>query len=134
MEIVVVTGIGGGTGSGIFLDMCQILRQRRRQATVIPAKLTGYIVMPDVSLTNVFTASGMEGPIKHNAYAALKELDFWMRVREHEIPYSMQYGNGVTLEWREPPFDYCFLMSASNVEGVPYKDGYMAFGIPLRKI
>ena len=126
VEIVVVTGIGGGTGSGIFLDICQILRAAAKSATVIPAKLTGYIVMPDVSLMNVSTASGMAGPIKHNAYAALKELDFWMRVREHKVPYSMQYGANVTIEWNEPPFDYCILMSSSNVEGVPYKDGYMA--------
>lgn len=126
VEIVVVTGIGGGTGSGIFLDICQILRAAAKAATVIPAKLTGYIVMPDVSLANVSAASGMEGPIRHNAYAALKELDFWMRVKQHEVPYSMQYGNGVTINWDQPPFDYCILMSQSNVEGLPYKDGYMA--------
>ena len=125
VEIVVITGIGGGTGSGTFLDMCQILRDAARATTVIPAKLTGYIVMPDVSLMNVSAASGMEGPIKHNAYAALKELDFWMRVREHNVSYTMQYGTGTPIEWKEPPFDYCILMSASNVEGVPYKDGYM---------
>ena len=126
VEIVVISGIGGGTGSGIFLDMCQILRAAAKAATVIPAKLTGYIVMPDVSLMNVSAASGMEGPIKHNAYAALKELDFWMRVKHHEVPYSMQYGTGTTIEWNQPPFDYCVLMSSSNVEGLPYKDGYMA--------
>ena len=126
VEIVLVTGIGGGTGSGIFLDMCQILRDVAKNATVIPAKLTGYIVMPDVSLAHVSAASGMEGPIKHNSYAALKELDFWMRVKHHEIPYTMQYGNGVKIPWNRPPFDYCILMSSSNVQGVPYKDGYMA--------
>ena len=126
VEIVVVTGIGGGTGSGIFLDICQLLRAAAKATTTIPAKLTGYIVMPDVSLMNVAASSGMEDPIRHNAYAALKELDFWMRVREHEIPYTMYYGTGVPVEWKEPPFDYCVLMSASNVEGVRYKDGYMA--------
>ena len=126
VEIVVITGIGGGTGSGTFLDICQILRDAAKSTTVIPAKLTGYIVMPDVSLMNVSAASGMEGPIKHNAYAALKELDFWMRVREHGVSYTMQYGTGTSIEWREPPFDYCILMSCSNVEGVPYKDGYSA--------
>lgn len=126
VEIVVVTGIGGGTGSGIFLDICQILRAAAKSATVIPAKLTGYIVMPDVSLANVSAASGMEAPIKHNAYATLKEIDFWMRVRQHEVPYSMQYGINTVIAWDKPPVDYCILMSSSNVEGLPYKDGYMA--------
>ena len=127
LEIVVVTGIGGGTGSGTFLDVCQILRYVAREvAPGVPLKLTGYVVMPDVSLENVSTASGMARPIKHNAYAALKELDFWMRVREHGTPYSMQYGDGTVIEWTEPPFDHCILMSSSNVSGIPYKDGYMA--------
>ena len=127
VEIVVVTGIGGGTGSGTFLDMCQILRAAAKETTVIPATLTGYIVMPDVSLVNVASATGMEDPIKHNAYAALKELDFWMRVKKHEVPYRMVYGsNSATIEWKEPPFDHCILMSSSNVEGIPYKDGYQA--------
>ncbi|MBR2661549.1 MAG: hypothetical protein IKE15_09130 [Clostridia bacterium] len=127
VEIVVVTGIGGGTGSGTFLDMCQILRAAAKETTVIPATMTGYIVMPDVSLMNVAAATGMEDPIKHNAYAALKELDFWMRVKEHEVPYRMVYGNNsATIEWKEPPLDHCILMSSSNVEGIPYKDGYQA--------
>jgi len=126
IEIVIVTGIGGGTGSGIFLDMCQILREVARPY-VIPAKLTGYIVMPDVSLMNVKAASGMEDPIKRNAYAALKELDFWMRVKQHEVPYIMEYGNkDASIAWTEPPFDHCILMSSSNISGTPYKDGYMA--------
>ncbi len=126
LEIVVVTGIGGGTGSGIFLDMCQILRQVAKETSVIPAKLTGYVVMPDVSLANVAAASGMEAPIKCNAYAALKELDFWMRVKEHKIHYSMQYGDGTVIDWKEPPFDQCILISGSNISNTPYKDGYMA--------
>ena len=126
VEIVVVTGIGGGTGSGTFLDMCQILRTAVKETTVIPATLTGYILMPDVSLM-IASGTHIEEPIKRNAYAALKELDFWMRVKEHEVPYHMVYGNNsATIEWKEPPFDRCFLMSSSNVEGIPYKDGYQA--------
>ncbi len=126
VEIAVITGIGGGTGSGIFLDMAQIIRAAVNASTVIPPRLTGYIVMPDVSLARVKGASGMEMPIKKNAYAALKELDFWMRVKQHQVKYSMKYGSGTEIEWKEAPFNQCILMSSSNVEGIPYKDGYSA--------
>ena len=127
LEIVVVTGIGGGTGSGIFLDMAQILRAAAtKEIPTIPAKVTGYIVMPDVSLANIDTASGMEDPIKRNSYAALKELDFWMRVKQHETPYSMQYDTGNTIDWDKAPFDHCVLISKSNVAGRPYRNGYDA--------
>ena len=126
IEIVIVTGIGGGTGSGIFLDMCQILREVARPY-VIPANLTGYIVMPDVSLIKVKGDSEKEAEIKGNAYAALKELDFWMSVKEHKVPYTMVYGNNdASITWSEPPFDHCILMSASNINGISYKDGYSA--------
>lgn len=126
VEVALVTGIGGGTGSGIFLDMCQIIRYAAKTVSAIPVRLTGYIVMPDVSLARVKHATGMELPIKRYAYAALKELDFWMRVKQHRVSYSMQYGDGTTIEWKDPPFERCILMSSSNAEGIPYKDGYSA--------
>ncbi len=126
VEVALVTGIGGGTGSGTFLDVCQIIRYAAKNVTVIPTRITGYVVMPDVNLVRVKSADGMEKPIKQNAYAALKELDFWMRVKEHKVPYTMTYGNGTQIEWSEPPFNQCILMSSTNVEGIPYKDGYSA--------
>ena len=127
VEVVIVAGIGGGTGSGTFLDMAQIIRHVAKKCTILPINITGYIVMPDVSLDNVKAAAGMERPIKHNAYAALKELDFWMRVKEHKTPYTMRYGAAEEeITWSEPPFNYCILMSKSNVMGTPYLDGYDA--------
>ena len=126
VQIVIITGIGGGTGSGIFLDICQILRETARLTIKNPIWLNGYIIMPDVSLRNVGAASGMGDPIKHNAYAALKELDFWMRVWKHGVSYTMEYGNEykTRIDWKEPPFDTCYLMSSTNVEGINYKNGY----------
>ncbi len=126
VEVAVITGIGGGTGSGIFLDIAQIIRHEGRKVTTLPIRITGYIVMPDVSLANVAAAPGMENIIKHNGYAALKELDFWMRVKQHEIPYEMKYTAQDSIKWDNPPFDNCVLMSCSNVRGIPYKNGYEA--------
>ncbi len=126
IEIVVLTGIGGGTGSGTFLDMAQIIRHIGTQVSMLPVYITGYIVMPDVSLSRVQGASGMENPIKHNAYAALKELDFWMNVKSHEVPYTMQYNATTSITWSQRPFDSCLLMCSTNTAGIPYKDGYEA--------
>lgn len=126
IEIVILTGISGGTGSGTFLDMAQIVRYVGTQVSMLPVRITGYLVMPDVSLERVKGASGMEDPIKHNAYAALKELDFWMRVKDHEVPYTMQYNATTSITWSEKPFDSCLLMSSTNTKGLPYKDGYEA--------
>ena len=57
VEIVIVTGICGGTGSGIFLDVPQIVRKCMEEGPLAGQQyqITGYIVMPDVSLS-VFPA------------------------------------------------------------------------------
>ncbi len=126
-EIVVATGICGGTGSGTFLDIAQIVRHcMAREANLAGKtyKITGYIVMPDVSLQPVQGNPALESVLKQNGFAALKELDFWMRVGEHKTPYAMQYAGSSPIAWQMPPFDSCILMSAIGVNGEAYADGY----------
>lgn len=124
-EIVVVTGICGGTGSGTFLDVAQIIRHCMAVEPNLAGmtyKITGYIVMPDVSLLPI-NNSALERLLRQNGYAALKELDFWMRVGEHKTPYAMQYSGSKPISWDKPPYDSCILMSAINVSGEAYANG-----------
>ncbi len=126
LEIVVVTGIGGNTGSGIFLDLCQILRRAGKEMFRISPRMTGYILLPEVVLDRFPHVDQPGIPIRRNAFAALWELDFWMRFREHKTPYSMRYGtgeDGPVIEWKFPPFDVCALLSSRNSKGIPDKDG-----------
>ena len=123
IRIAVVTSVCGATGSGIFLDVCQILREAVREALpAYRAGLTGYILMPDVILSRIGPDSFLVGAIRRNSYAALKELDFWMRVREHRVPYTMEYGSGKQIRWDKPPFDRCYLMSGTDAEGIPRRN------------
>ncbi|MEG0865324.1 MAG: tubulin-like doman-containing protein, partial [Clostridia bacterium] len=128
ISVVIVTGICGGTGSGTFLDVAQIVRECLRSNASLNNKrscITGYLVMPDISCSHVNDGGdAMQSIMKRNGYAALKELDFWMRVNEHKTPYTMQYTPNDSISWDMPPFDTCVLMSGITVNGAVYNDGY----------
>ena len=130
MNVVIVTGICGGTGSGTFLDIAQIVRKVLADDAALASmdkRITGYIVMPDISCAHV-TSGGepMQASLKANGYAALKELDFWMNVGTHKTPYTIRYSDmpGDACTWNMPPFDACILMSGTTVKGHLYQNSY----------
>jgi hypothetical protein len=126
-EIVIATGISGGTGSGIFLDIAQIVRHVMSSSTElknVKYHITSYIIMPDLSISNIRNASAMRRILEHNGFAALKELDFWMRVDEHKTPYVAQFNANTRISWTMPPFDACILMSGTTVGGAVYDNAY----------
>lgn len=125
LEIVIVTGVCGGTGAGIFLDVPQIIRHCLKNEAGLAShrdkyQITGYIVMPDVSLRDVMDTT-IQRRLKSNGYASLKELDFWMGVGEHQTPYAMKYYGGPSIDWTMPPYDKCILVSGGSTTTV-YND------------
>jgi hypothetical protein len=126
-EIVIATGISGGTGSGTFLDIAQIVRHIMANSTKlkdVKYHITGYLIMPDISIDNVRNDAPMLRILKHNGFAALKELDFWMRVGDHNTPFVAQFDANTSISWTMPPFDACILMSGTTVDGAVYDDAY----------
>ncbi len=70
VEIVIVTSLAGGTGSGSFIDMAFLARE------IAPnAMITGLLFLPHVFEGNTAIAQEV---IKANGYAALKELDYYL--------------------------------------------------------
>ncbi len=130
INVVIAAGLCGGTGSGTFLDVAQIVRACLSDGDLSGrlAKITGYLVLPDVACSNIKDDDdgALKDILKANGFAALKELDFWMRVDEHKTPYTVQYsdGNYGEIRWDKPPFDACVLMSGISVNGDAYNEGY----------
>ena len=122
IEVVICTGICGGTGSGTFMDIPQIVRHVMETEPALAGrgyKITGYIVMPDVSLIPL-SGNPLADALRMNGYAALKGLDFWMNVGEHKTPYTMQFGDHTKISWDMPPYDNCILMSGRSVNGTAF--------------
>ncbi|MCL2204122.1 MAG: tubulin-like doman-containing protein [Defluviitaleaceae bacterium] len=127
--VFILTGLSGGTGGGMFLDVAYIVRglmERDYGAKGIDrVETSGYLFTPDVHIAGNALNIHTEEYIQRNGYAALKELDYWMNVEERAPERFVQrYGTRLTVNSGLPPFNLCHLVSATNIDGVYLKDAY----------
>lgn len=75
IEVHIVASLGGGTGSGMFMDVGLLVRELLDNQDV-EAKINGYFVLPDIFWRE---ASPLDMKrVKPNSIAAMRELDFFM--------------------------------------------------------
>jgi len=128
LKIFITTGIGGGTGSGTFLDVAYILRTLA-QAKTPNVQVHGYIFTPDLNMGNGGDASSMY----RNGFASLKELDYWMSSNEHQQHFVQKYSENFKIDTTDRPFDYCHIVTAqdANHRLVSYTEAMDAVGSNL---
>ncbi|MEH7180265.1 tubulin-like doman-containing protein [Neobacillus vireti] len=128
LNVFILTGLSGGTGSGCFLDIAYIVRgileNRFGPEGVDKVNMLGYLFTPDVNLSRSGMSTHTEQYIQKNGYAALKELDYWMNCDERKERFQMQYGSHLTVNSPVPPFNLCHLISATNTEGKLLENAY----------
>ena len=122
INVHIFSGLGGGTGSGIFLDVCYIVQKALDdlgEGTV--AKIFGYFVLPDVFL-NKSSMREIDGNsrkyMEANSYAAMKELDYCMNFDTNGGSWEQQYCGFSVGPTQRPPVHYCHLISAAVMGGV----------------
>ncbi len=108
LNIFVTTGIGGGTGSGTFLDIAYILRAVALQRTP-NVQVHGYIFTPDLN-------KGDKPSLYRNGFASLKELDYWMCGSEHGQHFIQKYNGDFKIDSAACPFDFCHLVTSQDAE------------------
>lgn len=114
MNVMIVTGIAGGTGSGASIDIAYIIRCILEQKLrVAPYKLTGYIVLPDVNQANRSNQYS-----ESNGYAYLKELDYLQSLHSNHEIFEQSYENFI-YRGSDGPFDECYLISGKDTHGSP---------------
>ena len=126
LKIYILSGIGGGTGSGTFIDMAYIARYVA--STIIDSariSVYGHIFLPDVNLSRDGLHTDAKTYIKRNGYAALKELDYWTNIGSHKARFKQDYGENVVVDSNLPPFDFVHLYSATTSESMLIKNGYI---------
>lgn len=124
LNIYLMTGIGGGTGSGTFIDLAYIIRQVATE--ILPNRVTmyGYIFMPDVNLARDVTEDTRKF-IQKNGYAALKELDYLMNMHQEKGKFVQRYSDNFVVDTDLAPFQYVHLISGSGTgDTVVLKDPY----------
>lgn len=134
VNVYILTGISGGTGSGTFLDMAYMVREiiTHKMSMELHLRLRGVVFMPDVNLSKVRN-DDVRKYLPVNGYAAMKELDFWMNP-ERGRRFQQQYTDGLIVDTNEMPFDMCFMVSPNLNDRDPYTTCMQTTGEALLNI
>ncbi|MCL2225535.1 MAG: tubulin-like doman-containing protein [Defluviitaleaceae bacterium] len=126
--VYILSGLSGGTGGGMFLDVAYIVRGLMEREFggkgIDKVEITGYLFTPDVHLAGNNLNIHTQEYIQRNGYAALKELDYFMNIEERGERFSQQYGTRLEVNCALAPFNLCHLVSACNIDGVFLKGAY----------
>ena len=126
LEIVLNTGISGGTGSGTFLDMAYLIRYvMERDYPNVDYNFMAYILMPPVNVDKIpQITTHKRNMLEATGFAALKELDFWMNYPTHHYHFEQQYSASIKKEWNSKPFDNAVLMGNAKLDGTLIVNAY----------
>lgn len=129
IDIYIFAGISGGTGSGCFLDTCYIVR-KVCERNGWNAKIMGYFFLPDVVTSKPEVASNAAALAYNNSngYAAMKELDYLMSLKDADDWFTQNYCATLHVHTQEPPVDMCHLISARQADGTLIPNGF-SYGI-----
>lgn len=129
LNVYLLSGVAGGTGSGTFLDLAYIARDVAEG--IAPSKVTmyGYLILPDVNLSRPMPEDHAKYS-KKNGYAALKELDYLMNLHQDGGRFVQRYSPGYSIDTEKAPFNYVHLVSSTGADGLvladPYREGMRA--------
>ncbi len=140
VDVIILSGISGGTGSGTFIDMGYIIRKVFQSKGIgdLQKQITAYLFLPDVNFYNPKVPPASRAFIKVNGYAALKDLDYFMSIPEKKkvsadknakktYMFRQQYthqGITDTIESDDSPFDATYLVAGQSDVTKPVDDGY----------
>lgn len=124
-NVFICGSICGGTGSGIFLDVANLVRFVAKQANVI-VKVYGLM-----ALASVYDSISGDLKLKPNCYASLVELDHFQNENNYKSAmrqFYPAYRNIGPREWdytnssQTVSFDYPYLFDKANEKGVAFSD------------
>jgi hypothetical protein len=127
-RVYVVAGLGGGTGSGMFLDIAFVARHVLKALGYATPDIVGLFFLPSLGHD-----AGQQLPLG-NTFAALTELNhfsspkitFLARYDERQtplvtIPRSENEGAGGIVRDSAPPFSRCVLLPLASEKDAPAK-------------
>ncbi|MBQ9986078.1 MAG: hypothetical protein IJP38_07195 [Oscillospiraceae bacterium] len=134
VNVILIAGISGGTGSGTFIDMAYLV-QDVLLCDIGMAKscfdIRAYLYMPDVQ----YAIPGVCRPaLDRNAYAALKELDYYMNIQKSGGVYKWPFAEGSVKNSRYQVFDFCTLVSGTTNAGIGNNTRVVAINAAVESI
>lgn len=121
VDIMVLTGISGGNGSGTFMDLAARAKHACHAAGAAGVKVYGYIMLPDTA-EGFASSDNIRLTFYQNGYAALKELESYMSIGfngdRKEVISSTNPVENITIDQTNMLFDYPVLISGNYKEAV----------------
>ncbi len=108
LDVHIVAGIGGGSGSGMVIDIPYIVRKVVQDLAIASNRLRmfGHIYLP-----NAYTGIAAPRLAFRNGYAALKEIDYYMNIKTKGETFDVMYPAPVgQVSFQENIFDQCTLI------------------------
>ena len=119
VDIIILSGISGGNGSGTFLDLAVMAKSACPDQSRV--KVYGYLMLPDTA-EQFASGDQAKGSLYRNGFAALKELESYMSLffepERKEIFPSTVVGEEVEVSSQNLPFDYPVLISGNYDDAV----------------
>ena len=122
-NVFICGSICGGTGSGVFLDVANLVRFVAKQTNVV-TKIYGFM-----ALASVYDSISGDLKLKPNCYASLVELDHYQNENNYQSPkrqFYPAYRNIGPKDWdytnssNTLSFDYPYLFDKTNETGVSF--------------
>ena len=113
LDVMLIGGISGGTGSGILADVAYNIRAYARSKKWKNFRLGGCLLTPDVLFANSKLDWGKRSILEANAYATLKELESLLTLTERGESYVFESGTH-RISMKENIFDSCMLVSGKE--------------------
>lgn len=119
--IDILTGLSGGTGSGVFLDMAIIARKIAAQEmyaagiTWVEPKVCGYFLLPEAALLKADYRTVQF--LLSNGVKALHALEDAMQKARRGESCLYQYSESFSVNTDKAPFDFVYLISPCRDHG-----------------
>ena len=114
LHVSIVSSLAGGTGSGMLLDFAFLLRACPHLRPT--DHITAYLLAP-----GVFAGRPATQNVESNTYAALREIDHHMNLRQISgTPETIPFGDeAIPLD--QAPFDFVYFVNNVTSAGTVYK-------------
>lgn len=123
VNVFIFAGIGGGTGAGMFLDMCYLVQHVLDQMGIVNKRICAFAFLPDVNLS-VVADPAIRTNIQINGYCSIREIDYCMNLLESGSEWRQELGNGSFRMFNSKPADIVQLVTATDAHGAIKANAY----------
>ncbi len=117
LDVIVVSGVGGGTGGGILSALTYNVRAYGKAMKWKNFRVGGCLLMPDVMFGNLEIANDQElvSRLNANAWETMQEVEHNMKLANSVELYTFEHG-GHKIAMKDNMFDACILVSGKQDE------------------